>query len=87
MLGEKSVEGEAHLEDDGGAFVIRFRASDSAVTMSGLVDCDRRDAFTVRNLAQSVAGFFDARFTRAEIRKSEICKDLLRSRCAAKRRE
>jgi hypothetical protein len=56
MLGEKSVEGEAHLEDDGGAFVIRFRASDSAVTMSGLVDCDRRDAFTVRNLAQSVAG-------------------------------
>jgi hypothetical protein len=66
MLGEKSVEGEAHLEDDGGAFVIRFRASDSAVTMSGLVDCDRRDAFTVRNLAQSVAGFFDARFTRAE---------------------
>ena len=54
MLGEKSVEGEAHLEDDGGAFVIRFRASDSAVTMSGLVDCDRRDAFTVRNLAQTI---------------------------------
>jgi hypothetical protein len=31
--------------------------------MSGLVDRDRRDAFTVRNLAHSVLGFFDARFT------------------------
>jgi hypothetical protein len=56
---------EAQLEDDGGAFVVRFRAGDSAVTMSGLVDRDRRDAFTVRNLSQSVAGYFDARFTRA----------------------
>jgi hypothetical protein len=54
---------EAHLVDDGGAFCIRFRAGDSAVTMSGLVDCDRRDAFTVSNLSHSVAGFFDARFT------------------------
>jgi hypothetical protein len=57
---------EAHLEDDGGAFCIRFRAGDSTVTMSSLVDRDRRDAFTVGNLSQSVAGFFDARFTRAE---------------------
>jgi hypothetical protein len=31
-----------------------------------LVDRDRRDAFTVGNMAQSVAGFFDAKFTRAE---------------------
>jgi hypothetical protein len=57
---------EAHLEDDGGAFCIHFRAGDSAVTMSGLVDRDRRDAFTVGNLSRSIAGYFDARFTRAE---------------------
>jgi hypothetical protein len=56
---------EAQLVDDGGAFCIRFRAGDGATTMSGLVDRDRRDAFTVRNLSQSVAGYFDARFTRA----------------------
>jgi hypothetical protein len=53
---------EAQLEDDGGAFVVRFRAGDSAVTMSGLVDRDRRDTFTVANLSHSVAGFFDGRF-------------------------
>jgi hypothetical protein len=58
---------EARLVDDGGAFCISFRAGDSAVTMSGLVDRDRRDAFTTSTLAHSVAGFFDARFTRAEI--------------------
>jgi hypothetical protein len=34
--------------------------------MSGLVDRDRRDAHTTSTLAHSVAGFFDARFTRAE---------------------
>jgi hypothetical protein len=53
---------EAHLVDDDGAFVISFRAGD-AKTMSSLVDRDRRDAFTVSNLAHSV-GYFDARFTR-----------------------
>jgi hypothetical protein len=57
---------EAHLVDDGGAFVISFRAGD-AKTMSSLVDRDQRDAFTVSNLAHSVAGFFDAKFTRAEL--------------------
>jgi hypothetical protein len=56
---------EAHLEDDGSAFVITFHAG-GAKTMSSLVDRDRRDAYTVRNLAHSVAGFFDARFTRSE---------------------
>jgi hypothetical protein len=56
---------EAQLEDDGGAFCISFRAGDSAITMSSLVDRDRRDEFTVGNMARSVAGFFDARFTRA----------------------
>jgi hypothetical protein len=35
---------EAQLDDDGGAFCIRFRAGDSATTMSGLVDRDRRDS-------------------------------------------
>jgi hypothetical protein len=57
---------EARLEDDGGAFCISFRAGDSATTMSSLVDRDRRDAHTTSTLAHSVAGFFDAKFTRAE---------------------
>jgi hypothetical protein len=56
---------EAHLVDDGGAFVISFRGN-SATSMSSLVDRDRRDEFTVSNLAHSVAGFFDSNFTRAE---------------------
>jgi hypothetical protein len=56
---------EAHLEDDGGAFCISFRAGD-AKTMSGLVDRDRRDQFTTGNLVRSVLGFFDARFTLAD---------------------
>jgi hypothetical protein len=56
---------EARLVDDGGAFVISFRAGKTKTTMSSLVDRDR-DAFTVQNLAHSVAGFFDVRFTRAE---------------------
>jgi hypothetical protein len=64
---------EAHLVDDGGgAFVISFDAGDGSTTMSSLVDRDRRDAFTVRNLSQSVAGYFDARFTRAETRTRPI---------------
>jgi hypothetical protein len=45
---------EAHLVDDGGAFCISFDAGDGSTTMSSLVDRDRRDAFTVRNLSQSV---------------------------------
>jgi hypothetical protein len=56
---------EARLVDDGGAFCISFRAGD-AKTMSSLVDRDRRDAHTTSTLAHSVAGFFDAKFTRAE---------------------
>jgi hypothetical protein len=56
---------EARLVDDGGAFCISFRAGD-AKTMSGLVDRDRRDAHTTLTLAHSIAGFFDAKFTRAE---------------------
>jgi hypothetical protein len=59
----RHADREAQLVDDGGAFCISFRGGDSAITMSGLVDRDRRDAFTVRNLAHSVSGFFDARFT------------------------
>jgi hypothetical protein len=58
---------EAQLADDGGAFVMSFRAAGTQTTMSSLVDRDRRDAFTVRNLSRSIAGFFDAKFTRAEI--------------------
>jgi hypothetical protein len=57
---------EARLVDDGGAFVIRFRAGDSATTMASLCDRDRRDAHTTSTLAHSIAGFFDSRFTRAE---------------------
>jgi hypothetical protein len=57
---------EARLVDDGGAFCISFRVGDGAKTMSGLVDRDRHDAHTTSTLAHSVAGFFDARFTRAE---------------------
>jgi hypothetical protein len=57
---------EAHLVDNGSAFVISFRAG-GAKTMSSLVDRDRRDAHTTSTLAHSIAGFFDAKFTRAEI--------------------
>ena len=56
---------EAQLEDEGGAFCIHFRAGDGAITMSGLVDRDRRDVHTTSTMAHSVAGFFDAKFTRA----------------------
>jgi hypothetical protein len=56
---------EAQLVDDGGAFVISFAAGEGAKTMSSLVDRDRRDAHTTSTLAH-IAGFFDARFTRAE---------------------
>jgi hypothetical protein len=53
---------EARLMDNGG-FWISFAGGETTVPMSSLVD-DRRDAFTVKNLSQSVAGYFDARFTR-----------------------
>jgi hypothetical protein len=56
---------EAQLRQDGPAwsFWITFPAGKMKTTMASLVD-DRRDTFTVKNLALSVAGFFDARFTR-----------------------
>lgn len=43
----RHAELEARLVDDRDAFVISFRACDSTVTMSSLVDRDRLDAFTV----------------------------------------
>jgi hypothetical protein len=54
-------EREAHLRDDG-SFWIRFSSPTVATTMASMFD-DRRDAFTVGNLAHSIAGYFDARFT------------------------
>jgi hypothetical protein len=53
---------EAHLRDDGAAFWISFPSATIATTMFD----DQRDVFTVNNLARSIAGYFDARFTRAE---------------------
>jgi hypothetical protein len=47
------------------AFWIAFSSSTMATTMASLVD-DRRDTFTVGNLARSIEGYFDARFTREE---------------------
>jgi hypothetical protein len=47
-----------------GSFWVTFTAGDLKTTMASLVD-DRRDVFTVNNLAHSIAGYFDARFTRA----------------------
>jgi hypothetical protein len=54
---------EAHLREDA-SFWITFSAPSAASTMGSMFD-DRRDAFTVGNLAHSIAGYFDARFTRA----------------------
>jgi hypothetical protein len=48
-----------------GSFWVTFAAGDLKTTMASLVD-DRRDVFTVNNLAHSIAGYFDALFTRAE---------------------
>jgi hypothetical protein len=42
----RHADREAQLVDDGGAFCISFRAGHCAITMSGLVDPDRCDAFT-----------------------------------------
>jgi hypothetical protein len=60
-------EREAHLTMDGSSSAcwITFTSSNSATTMASLFD-DRRDDFTVNNLAHTIAGYFDARFTRAE---------------------
>lgn len=55
-------EREAHLRDDG-SFWISFASPTIATTMASMFD-DRRDTFTVGNLAHSIAGYFDARFTR-----------------------
>ena len=60
----RHADREAHLKDDG-SFWITFSSPSAATTMASMFD-DRRDDFTVRNLAKSVAGYFDARFTRAE---------------------
>jgi hypothetical protein len=60
---------EAHLKQDGPAwsFWITFPAAgEMKTTMASLAD-DRKDDFTVKNLSQSVAGYFDARFTRANM--------------------
>jgi hypothetical protein len=57
-------EREALLANDGGSFWVTFPASEMKTTMASLLD-DRRDVFTVNNLAHSIAGYFGARFTRA----------------------
>jgi hypothetical protein len=51
---------EAHLCDDG-SFWISFASGSVATTMASMFD-DRRDDFTVGNIAKSIAGYFDARF-------------------------
>jgi hypothetical protein len=53
---------EARLEA-GASFWITFPVGEMKTTMASLVD-DRRDSFTVSNLAHSIAGYFDSRFTR-----------------------
>jgi hypothetical protein len=55
---------EARLMDDGG-FWISFAGGETKTTVASLVD-DHCDSSTVGNLAESVAGFFDGRFTRCE---------------------
>ena len=50
--------------DDAG-FWISFAGGETKTTVASLVD-DHCDSFTVGNLAESVAGFFDGRFTRCE---------------------
>jgi hypothetical protein len=52
------------LANDGGSFWVTFPAGEMKTTMASLLD-DRRDVFTVNNLAHSIAGYFGARFTRA----------------------
>jgi hypothetical protein len=57
-------EREARLSMDGASCWITFTSTTIATTMASLFD-DRRDDFTVDNLAHTIAGYFDARFTRA----------------------
>jgi hypothetical protein len=58
-------EREARLRMDGASSAcwITF-TSTTVTTMASLFD-DRRDDFTVNNLAHTMAGYFDASFTRA----------------------
>jgi hypothetical protein len=57
---------EARLSVDGSSSAcwITFTSTTIATTMASLFD-DPRDDFTVNNLAHTIAGYFDARFTRA----------------------
>jgi hypothetical protein len=57
---------ETRLSMDGSSSAcwITFTSTTIATTMASLFD-DRRDDFTVNNLAHTIAGYFDARFTRA----------------------
>jgi hypothetical protein len=54
---------EARLSMDGSSCWVNFTSTTIATTMASLFD-DRRDDFTVKNLAHTIAGYFDARFTR-----------------------
>jgi hypothetical protein len=54
---------EALLKQDGSSCWVTFSAGAIATTMASLFD-ERRDDFTVQNLGHTVAGYFDARFTR-----------------------
>ncbi len=56
---------EAHLRDEGAVYSITFVATSLGATMASLSD-QRRDAFTIRNLAKSIAGYFDARHSLAD---------------------
>jgi len=56
---------EAHLRDEGSVYTITFAASSLGSTMASLSD-QRRDAFTTRNLAKSIAGYFDASHSMAD---------------------
>jgi len=54
----------AQLCDEDDVYWIKFSAGSVALTMASMFD-PRRDAFTVGNFAKSIAGYFDARFSRA----------------------
>jgi hypothetical protein len=53
----------ALLANDGSFWVTFTAGDDMMTTMASLVD-ERHDAFTVGNLAYSIAAYFDSRFTR-----------------------
>lgn len=52
----------AVLTESGSDRLITF----SGASMSSLMDQDRGDAFTARNIAKSIAGFFDAEQSRPD---------------------